>query len=122
MTNPKMHPVVRCGGGGTRLWPLSRKHAPKPFLPLVEAETLFEKAVRRVSQEKSFAPITVVAGAARLDLITEQLSVAPDARLIVEPMARNTAPAMALAATLLPEDAVMLICPSDHHSASFPVR
>lgn len=97
MTDPKIHPVVLCGGVGTRLWPLSRKHAPKPFLPLVDAETLFERAGRGVSQEQSFAPITVVAGAAHLDLITEQLSVAPDARLIVEPMPRNTAPVIALA-------------------------
>jgi mannose-1-phosphate guanylyltransferase/mannose-1-phosphate guanylyltransferase/mannose-6-phosphate isomerase len=120
MTRELIHPVILCGGSGTRLWPLSRKQAPKPFLPLVAEETLFEEAVRRVSKDDLFAPITVVAGAAHCELITAQLGGAPKARLIVEPTARNTAPAIALAAALLPEDAVMLICPSDHHIANVP--
>lgn len=118
MANEPIHPVILCGGSGTRLWPLSRKQAPKPFLPLVDAESLFEQAVRRVSEDSRFAPVTVVAGAAHCDLITAQLGGAPDARLIVEPVGRNTAPAIALAAALLPEDAVMLVCPSDHHIAN----
>lgn len=118
MPNEQIYPVILCGGSGTRLWPLSRKQAPKPFLPLVASETLFEEAVRRVSQDSLFAPITVVAGAAHCDLITAQLGGAPGARLVVEPVARNTAPAIALAAALLPEDAVMLVCPSDHHIAN----
>jgi mannose-1-phosphate guanylyltransferase len=118
MANEQIHPVILCGGSGTRLWPLSRKQAPKPFLPLVDTESLFEQAVRRVSRDDLFAPITVVAGAAHRDVIVSQLNSARKARLIVEPAARNTAPAIALAAALLPEDAVMLICPSDHHIAN----
>jgi mannose-1-phosphate guanylyltransferase/mannose-1-phosphate guanylyltransferase/mannose-6-phosphate isomerase len=117
MANKQIHPVILCGGSGTRLWPLSRKQAPKPFLPLVDTESLFEQAVRRVAGDSRFAPVTVVAGAAHCDLITAQLAGAADARLIVEPIGRNTAPAIALAAALLPEDAVMLVCPSDHHIA-----
>lgn len=117
MSNAQIHPVILCGGSGTRLWPLSRKQAPKPFLPLVDAESLFEQALRRVADDNRFAPVTVVAGAAHCDLITTQLAGTPDSRLIVEPMGRNTAPAIALAAALLPEDVVMLVCPSDHHIA-----
>jgi mannose-1-phosphate guanylyltransferase/mannose-1-phosphate guanylyltransferase/mannose-6-phosphate isomerase len=117
MSNDQIHPVILCGGSGTRLWPLSRKQAPKPFLPLVDTESLFEQAVRRVADDNRFAPVMVVAGSAHSDLITAQLAGAPDARLIVEPMGRNTAPAIALAAALLPQDAVMLVCPSDHHIA-----
>lgn len=112
-----IHPVILCGGSGTRLWPVSSKAVPKPFLPLVSDETLFEQAVRRVAGDDRFAPPLVVAGAAHADLITAQLGESPGARLVIEPAARNTAPAIALAAALLHEDAVMLVCPSDHHIA-----
>ncbi|MCL9982450.1 MAG: mannose-1-phosphate guanylyltransferase [Erythrobacter sp.] len=113
----QIHPVILCGGSGTRLWPLSRKAVPKPFLPLVSTETLFEQAVRRVAGDDRFAAPMVVAGAAHRDLIMAQLGDTPGARLVVEPAARNTAPAIALAAALLPDNAVMLVCPSDHHIA-----
>lgn len=112
-----IHPVILCGGSGTRLWPVSRKTCPKPFLPLVSDETLFEQAVRRVAGDDRFAAPMVVAGAAHAELILAQLGDTPGARLVIEPAAKNTAPAIALAATLLPEDAVMLVCPSDHHIA-----
>jgi mannose-1-phosphate guanylyltransferase/mannose-1-phosphate guanylyltransferase/mannose-6-phosphate isomerase len=114
---PTVHPVILCGGSGTRLWPVSRKAVPKPFLPLVSDETLFEQAVRRVAGDDRFAPPMVVAGSAHSDLIMAQLGETPGARLVIEPSAQNTAPAIALAAALLPEDAVMLVCPSDHHIA-----
>lgn len=112
-----IYPVILCGGSGTRLWPVSRKAVPKPFLPLVSAETLFEQAVRRVAGDYRFAAPIVVAGAAHADLILAQWGDTPGARLVIEPAAKNTAPAIALAAALLPEDAVMLVCPSDHHIA-----
>jgi mannose-1-phosphate guanylyltransferase/mannose-1-phosphate guanylyltransferase/mannose-6-phosphate isomerase len=112
-----IHPVILCGGSGTRLWPLSRKTLPKPFLRLVSEETLFEQAICRVASDERFAAPLVVAGAAHGDLITAQLGDMLGARLVVEPCARNTAPAIALAASLLPPEAVMLVCPSDHHIA-----
>ncbi len=112
-----IHPVILCGGSGTRLWPVSRKAVPKPFLPLVGEQTLFEQAVARVAGDERFAPPMVVAGAAHADLILAQLGDNPGARLVIEPAAKNTAPAIALAAALLPADAVMLVCPSDHHIA-----
>ncbi len=112
-----IQPVILCGGSGTRLWPVSRKAAPKPFLPLLGTETLFEQALRRVAGDDRFAPPMVVAGADHGDLIMAQLGDTPGARLVIEPAAKNTAPAIALAAALLPEDTVMLVCPSDHHIA-----
>jgi mannose-1-phosphate guanylyltransferase len=112
-----IHPVILCGGSGTRLWPMSRKALPKPFLPLVGEGTLFEQAIRRVSGDPAFAPPLVVAGAAHADTIMAQWQDIPGARLVIEPAAKNTAPAIALAAALLPPDAVMLVCPSDHHIA-----
>ncbi len=113
----QIHPVILCGGSGTRLWPVSRKAVPKPFLPLVGEQTLFEQTVARVAGDDRFAPPMVVAGAAHADLILAQLGDTPGARLVIEPAAKNTAPAIALAAALLPADAVMLVCPSDHHIA-----
>ncbi|MFO6446262.1 mannose-1-phosphate guanylyltransferase [Erythrobacter sp. NE805] len=112
-----IHPVILCGGSGTRLWPMSRQALPKPFLPLLGEETLFEQALRRVADGAHFAPPIIVAGAAHAELVTAQLGNRSGARLVIEPAAKNTAPAIALAAALLPEDAVMLVCPSDHHVA-----
>ena len=60
-----IYPVILCGGSGTRLWPVSRKAMPKPFLPLVSEETLFEQAVRRVAGDDRFAAPLVVAGPGR---------------------------------------------------------
>lgn len=113
---PLIHPVILCGGSGTRLWPVSRKACPKPFLPLVGETTLFEQAVARVAGDPGFAAPLIVAGERHGTLIEAQMHGAQH-RLIVEPCARNTAPAIALAAALLPSDALMLVCPSDHHIA-----
>ncbi|BDW83615.1 hypothetical protein MACH24_30530 [Erythrobacter sp. Dej080120_24] len=113
-----IHPVILCGGGGTRLWPLSRKAKPKPFLPLVEEESLFQQAVHRLAKDSSFAHPIIVAGSDHVDLIESQLGQVEVAKLVIEPVARNTAPAIALAADLLPQDSIMLVCPSDHHIAN----
>ena len=108
-------PVVLCGGSGTRLWPRSRKQKPKPFLPLVGENTLFAQTVLRCGRDAGFSPPVVVTGAAHLAHVEEQLPDRASTRIIVEPEGRNTAAAIALAALSLPEDAVMLVCPSDHH-------
>ena len=109
-----IYPVILCGGSGTRLWPLSTPERPKPFLPLIGERTLFQQALDRVADPANFAEPVVVAGAAHVPWIEAQ---AETHRLIVEPSARNTAPAIALAAALLDPDAIMLVCPSDHHIA-----
>ena len=116
-TSAPIHPVILCGGSGTRLWPVSRKVKPKPFLPLVGNVTLFEEAIGRVAGDTRFAAPMVVAGTTHTDLIETQIGKGREHRLIVEPMGRNTAPAIALAAALLPPDDIMLVCPSDHHIA-----
>ena len=108
-------PVILCGGSGTRLWPRSRKAKPKPFLPLVGDDTLFEATVLRCPAEAGFGPPVVVTGTAHLEHVEAQLPDLAAAQVIVEPEAKNTAAAIALAAHRLPADAVMLVCPSDHH-------
>lgn len=110
-----IHPVILCGGNGTRLWPLSRITRPKPFLPLIGDDTLFEATVARCSDAELFAAPIIVTGHAHAELVESQLQDRTDSRIIVEPMGRNTAPAIALAACALPADAIMLVCPSDHH-------
>lgn len=108
-------PVILCGGSGTRLWPRSRAARPKPFLNLVGESTLFEQALSRCGDQRRFASPMVVTGAAHLDHVESQLAPSPGAHVIVEPAAKNTAAAIALAAARLPEEAIMLVCPSDHH-------
>ncbi len=112
-----IHPVILCGGSGTRLWPRSRKTLPKPFLPLVGEQTLFEATLARCADPEIFAAPIVVTGAAHLPHVEAQSTAFPGTSIIVEPEAKNTAPAIALAAARLPEDAVMLVCPSDHYIA-----
>ena len=110
----RIYPIILCGGGGTRLWPRSRRSKPKPFLHLLGERTLFQQALDRVSDAQMFEPPIIVAGPDHVPFIKEQ---AGEHRVVVEPAAKNTAPAIALAARLLPRDAVMLVCPSDHHIA-----
>ena len=113
----KIVPVVLCGGSGTRLWPRSRKSKPKPFLPLIGERTMFEATLARCGDGEQFAAPVIVTGTAHLAHVEEQAKIAPGASVIVEPEARNTAAAIALAAARLPGEAVMLVCPSDHHIA-----
>jgi len=110
-----IHPVVLCGGSGTRLWPRSRKHKPKPFLPLVGEQTLFEATLGRCAADSRFADPVIVTGAAHLEHVRAQTGEFPAATIIVEPQAKNTAAAIGLAAARLPEEAILLVCPSDHH-------
>lgn len=113
-----IHPVILCGGSGTRLWPLSRKSFPKQFSSLVGAQSLFQASARRLSGD-GFASLLVVTGSDFRFIVTEQLAqveIAP-AAVLIEPEARNTAPAILAAALTLhatDADALMLVAPSDH--------
>ncbi|WP_066553609.1 mannose-1-phosphate guanylyltransferase [Croceicoccus bisphenolivorans] len=109
-------PVVLCGGSGTRLWPRSRADKPKPFIPLVGEEPLFVATLGRCADREMFASPIVVTGSPHLVHVEGQLDDG-HGQVIVEPVARNTAAAIALAACRLNEDDVMLVCPSDHHIA-----
>jgi mannose-1-phosphate guanylyltransferase len=108
-----MYVVILAGGGGTRLWPLSRPERPKPFLPLLGDETLLQRTVQRVAPLVGDDDIFCVTDRRHGQLVRDQ---APDVRLIVEPAGRNTAAAIALATALIdrPEDEVMLVLPADH--------
>lgn len=115
MAQGQVTPVILCGGSGTRLWPRSRSAVPKPFLPLIGERTLFEEALLRCSADPMFDRAVIVTGAAHLPLVEAQSKEFEVAQVIVEPEAKQTAAAVALAALRLDRDAVMLVCPSDHH-------
>ncbi|MBB5699595.1 mannose-1-phosphate guanylyltransferase/mannose-6-phosphate isomerase [Sphingomonas yantingensis] len=110
-------PVILSGGSGTRLWPMSRPELPKQFLALTADETMLQLTARRTDAGEHFAAPIVVANAMHVDQIEAQLAEAgtAPASIILEPMGRNTAPAIALAA-LAAEDptAPLLVMPSDH--------
>lgn len=105
-----MYAIIMAGGGGTRLHPLSRPERPKPFLPLLGARSLLQATAARLPTDD----ITVVTDRRYERIVREQL---PDAAILVEPMGRNTAAAIALAAAAVdrPEDDVMLVVPADAH-------
>ncbi|MBB3995902.1 mannose-1-phosphate guanylyltransferase/mannose-6-phosphate isomerase [Sulfitobacter undariae] len=113
-----IHPVILCGGSGTRLWPLSRKSYPKQFSSLTGDTSLFQASALRLSGAAFAAPIVVTGSDFRF-IVTEQLAqveIAP-AAILIEPQARNTAPAILAAALSLharEPGALMLVAPSDH--------
>src|SRR5579871_6394012 len=96
----RIQPVILSGGEGRRLWPLSRPERPKQFLALTGADTLLQQTVRRLSDPAMFQPPIIVGGAGQRFLIAEQLRAANLAakRIVLEPMGRNTAPALAVGA------------------------
>jgi mannose-1-phosphate guanylyltransferase/mannose-6-phosphate isomerase len=108
-------PVILSGGSGTRLWPLSRELYPKQLLPLVGERTMLQETVHRLSGLDAAKPIIVCNDAHRF-LVAEQLrqlDMNPQA-IILEPVGRNTAPAIALAALKAPAEALLLVLPADH--------
>ena len=110
-------PIILSGGGGTRLWPLSTPQTPKQFLALTDVRTMFQLTVLRTMDRQRFAAPIIVANAAHAEIVSAQLAEigVTDATILLEPCARNTAPAIALAALAVgvPET-VMLVMPSDH--------
>jgi len=109
-----IHPVVLCGGNGTRLWPLSRKALPKQFAPLIGQKSLLHLTLERLKLLN--AEITCVAAEEHRFMVQEAMETAAvQGRQLLEPMGRNTAPAMALAALMSEPDALLLFAPADHH-------
>ncbi|HWH24667.1 MAG TPA: mannose-1-phosphate guanylyltransferase [Candidatus Limnocylindria bacterium] len=111
-----MYAVILAGGGGTRLWPLSRRSRPKPFLPLTGGRSLFQQTLGRLAPLVSAADTFVVAEEAQLEIVTEQAAELRRDHLIGEPRPRNTAAAVCLAALAIdrPADEVMIVLPADH--------
>ena len=112
-------PVILCGGSGTRLWPVSRKSFPKQFIDLIGEGSLFQQSSKRLSGDGFGAPLVVTNSDFRF-IATQQLTdagITPGA-VLIEPAARNTAPALLAAALHAAKDnpdALMLAAPSDHY-------
>lgn len=114
----KIVPVILCGGSGTRLWPLSRQCFPKQFARVHGETSPFQETVLRLP-EPLFAPPLVLTGADFRFIVSEQLNQIGrvPGRLLIEPVNRNTGPAVLVAALSVAEQhpgAVLLVCPSDH--------
>lgn len=119
-TPPKLVPVILSGGAGSRLWPLSRELHPKQLLPLTSTLTMLQDTVARLEGLPGLLPPVIVCNEAHRFMVAEQLrqqGVAP-AAIVLEPVGRNTAPAIALAAQAVlatsGPDALMLVLPADH--------
>jgi mannose-1-phosphate guanylyltransferase/mannose-6-phosphate isomerase len=112
----KVTPVILCGGGGERLWPLSRKSYPKQFHGLIGARSLFQQAVTRVGNETP--PVVITSDDYRFIVRQQMLEVGINkAEVILEPSSKNTGPAILAAACHLSSNeanSIMLVMPSDH--------
>jgi len=112
-----MIPVILSGGSGTRLWPLSRGQYPKQFLPLVSENTMLQETLLRLSGLKQLQPPIAVCNEDHRFMLAEQLWEihAKPAAIILEPIGKNTAPAVALAAlSAQSPDDILLVLPADH--------
>ena len=119
-----LHPVVLAGGSGTRLWPLSRESHPKQFLRLIGEYSLFQDTILRLDDIDEAAPPLVLCNEEHRFLVAEHMRQLGKEALAIalEPVGRNTAPALTLAALMLLDedggfsnsDPVMLVLPADH--------
>jgi mannose-1-phosphate guanylyltransferase/mannose-6-phosphate isomerase len=114
-------PVVLSGGAGSRLWPLSRESSPKQLLPMLGASTMLQETVHRAAAVAPSQPPLVVCNVEHRFAVAAQARAAGQALgpIVLEPMGRNTAPAIAIAALLLNDGAdgapsIMLVMPADH--------
>jgi len=113
-----VQPVILCGGAGTRLWPASRGARAKQFLALESERSLFARTLDRVAGAGFLSPL-VLCGVDHVDIVRSHPE-AVGARLIVEPIARNTAAAVALAVATSEPEQLLLVVPSDHIIADIP--
>ena len=116
----KIVPVIMAGGRGTRLWPLSRAAAPKQFLQILSDRSLFQQTLERVHDASQFEPAIIVTNSDFRFIVAEQARAidVPLGDILLEPMARNTAPALAAAAFQVlaryGKGAIMQVLASDH--------
>ncbi len=111
-----MVPVILSGGSGTRLWPLSREQYPKQFLPLVTESSMLQETQSRLSALPGLQAPVIVCNQDHRFMVAEQfrqINVSPQA-ILLEPVARNTAPAIALAALAADPESVLLVLAADH--------
>ena len=117
----KIVPVILSGGSGTRLWPLSRQHYPKQFLPLLGNKSMFQQTMLRLKGVDDLTDPVIVCNENHRFLVAEQLNQIgiKNAAIILEPIGRNTAPAIAAAAMQISSDidkknSIMLVLSADH--------
>jgi len=124
MTHNDITPVILSGGSGTRLWPVSRSIQPKQLIAMAEELTMVQATADRLTGLEGLGRPTVVCSAAHRHLIESQLGDRGlDPRLIIEPVGRNTAPAVAAAAldaAAAGDDPLLLVLPADHVIADAP--
>ena len=124
LTKKKIIPVIMAGGKGTRLWPLSRAGAPKQFIQFVGERTLFQATLARVADAALYEAPVVITNEDFRFLVAEQARALgmPLSGIVLEPVARNTAPAVAAAAAFVAQrfgdDAVLQVLASDHEIAA----
>ncbi len=118
----KLCPVILAGGSGTRLWPLSRQHYPKQFLRLFGEHSLLQATLLRIRglhERLDVLPTLLVCNEVHRFVVQEQAAAIDEAvqSIILEPVGRNTAPALTLAALAQEKDTVLLMLPADHSIA-----
>ena len=111
-------PVIMCGGAGTRLWPISRESSPKQFVPLVGQGSTFQQVLARISDPELFARPIVITHCDFRFVVAEQLrECGVDADIVLEPMRRDSGPAVAVSALLAAKrdhQALVLVLAADH--------
>lgn len=113
-----VYAVIMAGGSGTRFWPKSTKKHPKQFHKLFGNGTMIQNTAERIKEIIPQERILVVTNDDYVDIVKEQLPKVPDTNIVGEPVAKNTAPCVAIAAELLLKkdpEAVMVVLPADHH-------
>lgn len=113
-----IYAVIMAGGSGTRFWPMSRGDTPKQFLRLLSSETLLQQTMSRIAPIVPPERVIVVTSRAHADRVKELLPALPQKNLLLEPVGRNTAPCIGLAALEVQRrasDAVMVVLPADHY-------
>jgi molybdopterin-guanine dinucleotide biosynthesis protein A len=120
----KIIPVILCGGGGTRLWPVSRESLPKQFVPLIGQGSTFQQVMTRISDVELFARPIVITNSEFRFVVAEQLrDCAISADIVLEPSRRDSGPAVAIATALASErdpQALVLVLAADHIIRKLP--
>ncbi|MBE9546751.1 MAG: mannose-1-phosphate guanylyltransferase [Proteobacteria bacterium] len=113
-----MYAVIMAGGRGTRFWPKSREKMPKHLLDIFGKKTIIQETVERIEPLIPAKNILIVTGASHSDEVIRQLPELPEENIIIEPVGRNTAPCIGLAAMYIKKmnpEGVMVVLPSDHY-------